>query len=119
MSLQSLPHFTINTLRLHQLIEQLSHIGKQEGKTGLYRPAFSPADDQARRWFSEVCQAAGIDVYEDAACNMIARIGPKDKSAIATGSHLDTVAGGGHLDGAYVSLQVWKRYFLLRNKIFL
>lgn len=46
-------------------------------------------------------KAAGLDLQVDGARNIMARMAGKSKvPAIVTGSHIDSVPGGGHLDGA-------------------
>jgi len=90
----------VNFERLQADIETLAKIGRQEDH-GLYRMSFTEADMQARRWFAERIEAAGLDLYVDGAANMHARLGWDGKRpSVMTGSHLDTVPGAGHLDGA-------------------
>lgn len=90
----------VNFERLQQDIEALSAIGRQADH-GLYRMAFSEGDMQGRHWFSERIAAAGLDLHIDGAANMHARLGWDGKRpSVMTGSHLDTVPGAGHLDGA-------------------
>jgi N-carbamoyl-L-amino-acid hydrolase len=90
----------VNFERLQADIESLAAIGRQED-LGLYRMAFTEADMQARRWFSERIEAAGLDLYIDGAANIHARLDwDGTRPSVMTGSHLDTVPGAGHLDGA-------------------
>lgn len=90
----------VNFQRLQQDIETLAAIGR-EADHGLYRMAFTDNDMQARRWLSERIQAAGLTLHVDGAANIHARLGWDGKRAsVMTGSHLDTVPGAGHLDGA-------------------
>ena len=93
--------FTLNFTRLHQSIDDFAQIGRDPHRPGLYRPAFSKANDQARLWLKNELNKSKIEFREDGAYNLIARIGPQEGSIVATGSHIDTVPGGGHLDGAY------------------
>jgi len=90
----------INAKRLQQNIETLSKIGRGENQ-GIYRPAFSAADMEARRWLTERIEQAGLEVYQDGAANIHARLAwDENQASVMTGSHLDSVPGGGHLDGA-------------------
>jgi len=90
----------VNFERLQRDIEALSAIGRKEDH-GLYRMAFTDADMEGRRWFAERVAEAGLDLYIDGAANMHARLNWDGKRpSVMTGSHLDTVPGAGHLDGA-------------------
>jgi len=85
--------------RLKGDIEALAGIGRiAEG--GLFRAAFSPAYEEARAWLLGRIEAAGIAGGSDAIGNVIARVGPAEGPAVLSGSHIDTVPGGGPLDGA-------------------
>lgn len=90
-----------DTARLQDDLEALAGIGRGEDH-GLYRAAFSPAWDEARRWLMAKGAEAGLEVAEDAALNVRLTLPGRDRglAAVATGSHLDTVPGGGPLDGA-------------------
>jgi N-carbamoyl-L-amino-acid hydrolase len=91
---------SINSERLKQDIEDLAAIGRREDH-GIYRMAFSEGDIAGREWFKQKLEAAGLEVYEDGAANIHGRLGWDGKTpSVITGSHLDTVPGAGHLDGA-------------------
>src|SRR2546428_11885887 len=63
----------------------------------LYTPAWSSAMELVAGWLKE----AGLFVRRDAVGNVWGRIeGSRGGRAIVTGSHIDTVRGGGALDGA-------------------
>jgi len=90
----------INKNRLKSDIESLAAIGR-ETDHGIYRMAFSPGDLAGREWFKQQIIAAGLELYEDGAANIHGRLGWDDATpSVMTGSHLDTVPGAGHLDGA-------------------
>ncbi|ADJ29155.1 Zn-dependent hydrolase [Nitrosococcus watsonii] len=90
----------VNFERLQADVETLSHIGRR-ADYGLYRMAFSEADQAAREWFQGRIQEAGLDLYIDGAANIHARFNWNgERPSVMTGSHLDTVPGAGHLDGA-------------------
>src|SRR5205085_1481309 len=94
----------VNTLalldcqRLLADIDALARFGALENG-GVDRPAFSPAYRAAIDWLTRRMQDAGLRVRQDAAGNLIGRIGP-DGPAIVCGSHVDSVPSGGILDGA-------------------
>jgi len=91
---------TVNIERLKQDIESLATIGR-DSEGGIYRMAFSDGDMAGRRWFFQRLNEAGLEVYEDGAANISGRLGWDGKRpSVITGSHLDTVPGAGHLDGA-------------------
>lgn len=91
---------TINADRLREDISKLAQIGRDKDH-GLYRMAFSEGDMQGRHWFQSQVNKAGLDFYEDGAANLHARLNwNANKPSVITGSHLDTIPGAGHLDGA-------------------
>jgi len=99
-SLTSTPF--VNSDRLAQSIESLSQIG-QLPLCGVRRIAYSPEDIQARNLMQRWMVEAGMSVRIDTAGNIIGRSPGKfpQASALATGSHIDTVPNGGRYDGAF------------------
>ncbi len=67
---------------------------------GVDRTTYSDSYRAAVEWLSARCRDAGMRVREDAAGNLIARLGPEGQPAVVTGSHIDSVPGGGIYDGA-------------------
>ena len=91
---------SIDSKRLRQDIEALSQIGRREDQ-GIYRAAFSDADMEARNWLKQRIGEAGLECHQDGAANIHALLrGRDDVASVITGSHIDSVPGGGHLDGA-------------------
>lgn len=88
----------VNAARLREDLERLGEFGREPGG-GISRPAFSPADIAARRWFADRAAEAGLPVAIDAVQNVIVG-GPSDQPAVWSGSHLDSVPNGGMFDGA-------------------
>ncbi|MCI5076908.1 Zn-dependent hydrolase [Oricola sp.] len=86
--------------RLLSDLKVLAGFGALPAGQGIDRPAFSPAYRQALAWLRARMADAGMTVRMDAAGNLIGRLGPEHGSAIVCGSHVDTVPGGGALDGA-------------------
>ena len=91
---------TVNSERLKADIEDLAKVGLVDNK-GIYRMAFTDGDMAGRQWFKEKLEQAGLEIYEDGAANIHGRLNWDGKTpSVMTGSHLDTVPGAGHLDGA-------------------
>src|SRR6266849_581857 len=68
---------------------------------GIYRPLYSPQWSSAMELVSAWMKEAGLLVRRDAVGNVWGRIeGSRGGRVVATGSHIDTVRGGGALDGA-------------------
>jgi N-carbamoyl-L-amino-acid hydrolase len=63
------------------------------------RRAFSPEYKEARAWLSEQFRLAGLEVFNDAASNLIGRRGGDGNQVFMMGSHTDTVKSGGRFDG--------------------
>ena len=66
------------------------------------RIVFSEQDLRARAWLKGLCQAAGLDVREDAVGQhlcALARNGPRTPLPIGTGSHIDAIPHSGRYDG--------------------
>ena len=90
----------VNAERLRSDINELAQIGRHADQ-GLFRMAFSKGDLQGREWFRQRVADAGLEFYQDGAANLCARLEWNDRiPSVMAGSHLDTVPGAGHLDGA-------------------
>lgn len=92
---------TVNIERLKRDLETLRTIGRAE-TGGVSRTSYSPADREARQWYEDRCAEANLVVAVDGLGNMVtrARDESSDGPPVWTGSHLDSVPNGGHLDGA-------------------
>ena len=91
---------SVNTERLRKDIDDLANIGRYHDQ-GIYRMAFSEGDIAGREWFSQRIKESGLEFYQDGAANIFARLGWNENTpSVIAGSHLDTVPGAGHLDGA-------------------
>ena len=91
---------SVNRERLQSDIETLAEIGRQPDH-GIYRMAFSEGDVQGRTWFKQRIEDANLEFHQDGAANLHARLNWDGKRpSVMMGSHLDTVPGAGHLDGA-------------------
>jgi len=90
----------VNSERLRNDIDALANIGRNKDQ-GIYRMAFSEGDMAGRDWFRERIEESGLGFYQDGAANLYARLNWDGQTpSVMAGSHLDTVPGAGHLDGA-------------------
>jgi N-carbamoyl-L-amino-acid hydrolase len=89
-----------NTERLQQRIAELARFGANP-QGGVSRVAFSEADIAGREYIRKLMTDAGLVVRVDTAGNIIGRREGADSKlpAIMTGSHIDSVPGGGNYDG--------------------
>ena len=90
----------VNGDRLNRSITQLAELGKLPGG-GVSRLAFTPEDLLARQLVQSWMVDAGMTVRIDAAGNIIGTYAGQREgaSALATGSHIDTVPVAGRYDG--------------------
>lgn len=77
----------------------LAGVGRDPMRGGFSRHAFDHADLQMREWFAEQAGRRGLDVEIDRNGNLWAWWGGPGPDALVTGSHLDSVPGGGAFDG--------------------
>ena len=91
----------VNSERLHTDFERLSEIGATVGG-GVSRLALSNEDLEARSWFADRIEEAGLQVKDDEVGNLSGLLYAADPAAktLMIGSHLDTVPNGGRYDGA-------------------
>jgi len=91
----------IDAKRLTQRLEQLAEIG-QEPDGSCCRLALTDADRRGRDRVVGWMRELGLDIRIDAIGNIFGlRQGLQDLPPVMTGSHIDTVATGGKLDGSY------------------
>jgi N-carbamoyl-L-amino-acid hydrolase len=83
---------------VRELLAELDGIGRDE-RGGWSRPGFGPIADALRAWFTERAEAIGLTVLPDANGTVWAWWGEPADGAVVTGSHLDSVPGGGRFDG--------------------
>lgn len=90
----------VNPARLRADIDALADIGRYEN-AGIYRMAFSAGDMAGRDWLRQRIADSGLDFHQDGAANIHARLNwNAGIPSVIAGSHMDTVPGAGHLDGA-------------------
>lgn len=87
-------------LRLQADLDSVSALTDQS-VPGWSRTALSPWDRDARVWAERQLRGLGLATWVDAAGNVLGRWPGTDPTlpALMTGSHLDTVEGGGRFDG--------------------
>src|SRR5271165_322676 len=85
--------------RLAEEIESLALI-REPDTPGWTRRALSEVETAGRREVERRMRAAGLDVHVDGAGNLVGVLEGRDGGpALVTGSHTDTVLGGGRFDG--------------------
>jgi N-carbamoyl-L-amino-acid hydrolase len=73
---------------------------RDPNQPGWTRRVFSEPFIRSREWVASTMREAGLRVERDAAGNLIGTLAGTDGGpALATGSHTDTVSGGGRFDG--------------------
>ena len=85
--------------RLVADLKELSKFGYDKKTGGIFRPAYSLAYKESVNWLISKMQDCGLSTSVDAVGNVIGRLGPRDLPAVICGSHIDSVPGGGKLDG--------------------
>lgn len=83
---------------LHRTFDELAAIGRRED--GWWRLAWTAEELQARAWFERQAASRGLELEQDRNGNLWAWWRAGSGPAIVSGSHLDTVPGGGAYDGA-------------------
>ena len=83
-------------------LAEVSRFGAHPGG-GITRTGLSRQETAAHGYLAGQCRSDGLLTRTDQAGNLIVRRPGVDpgKPVVLLGSHLDTVANGGHLDGAY------------------
>lgn len=81
------------------LLSEISSIGADTKRGGYSRPVFSEAELDLRSWFIANATNRGLDVETDRNGIIWAWSGGVGPGAVVTGSHLDSVPGGGAYDG--------------------
>ena len=84
--------------RVADLLAELDHVGR-DARGGWSRHGFTQEDQALREWFTARARGIGLAVEQDRNGNLWAWWGAPGRDAVVTGSHLDSVPGGGRLDG--------------------
>jgi len=93
------PQLELNIERLWNRVNTLSSFTLPD--VPWTRRAFSPEFEQARQWLKAQFESAGLSVTLDAGGNLIGQLdgSEADLKPLISGSHCDTVVGGGRFDG--------------------
>ncbi|WP_375386304.1 allantoate amidohydrolase [uncultured Microbacterium sp.] len=81
------------------LLREIEDIGRDPRRGGYSRHLLDDADRDLRDWFIERAVRLGLEVTIDRNANLWAWWGTPGPDAFVTGSHLDSVPGGGAHDG--------------------
>jgi N-carbamoyl-L-amino-acid hydrolase len=81
------------------LLRQIEDTGRDTRGPGYQRPGFSAVERELRDWFLAEAGRRGLDTEIDANGITWAWATPPGDNAVVTGSHLDSVPGGGEFDG--------------------
>jgi len=101
----------------HGLVDDIETAARFGGAgTGVTRPAWSDELRAVYDWLSGRLEELGLVVEVDAAGNLIGRWQAGSGTAVAVGSHLDTVPNGGRYDGALGVLSGLHAIRLLRKR---
>ncbi|HSS93942.1 MAG TPA: M20/M25/M40 family metallo-hydrolase, partial [Candidatus Dormibacteraeota bacterium] len=89
----------VNSARMQADLEELAEF-RDPTQEGWTRTVFSAEFVRSREWVATKMRDAGLQVTRDAAGNLMGSLsGEESRAALATGSHTDTVPGGGRFDG--------------------
>lgn len=95
----------------------LAPVGRAPGGAGYHRFAWTRDDHTLREWFAGEAAARGLDVVVDRAGNQWAWWGDPDaQPGVVTGSHLDSVPGGGAFDGPLGVVSAFAALDVLRSR---
>lgn len=100
------------------LLAEIAGVGRDASRGGYSRHAFDPAENELRSWFVEQATRRGLDVETDRNGNIWAWWGTPGPGAVVTGSHLDSVPGGGAFDGPLGVVSALDAVDILRRKGF-
>lgn len=84
------------------LMRSIQDVGRDRARGGYSRPVYGSAEQELRTWFLEAAAQRDLDVETDRNGIMWAwwyAPGKQRRDAVVTGSHLDSVPGGGAYDG--------------------
>jgi N-carbamoyl-L-amino-acid hydrolase len=82
-----------------QLLSAIEGVGRDPKRGGFSRHGFDRVELELREWFVAEAERRGLAVRCDRNGNLWAWWGEPGPGAIVTGSHLDSVPGGGAFDG--------------------
>ncbi|MFE7797488.1 allantoate amidohydrolase [Nocardia sp. NPDC057440] len=101
-----------------RLLREIADVGRDASRGGYSRHVFDDAELTLRQWFIEQAGMRGLAVRTDRNGNIWAWWGRPQRGAVVTGSHLDSVPGGGAFDGPLGVASAIAAVDLLRAKGF-
>ncbi|ONI83653.1 allantoate amidohydrolase [Saccharothrix sp. ALI-22-I] len=99
-------------------LADIADVGRDPRRGGYSRHGFDPVERELREWFVEEAERRDLDVYPDRNGNIWAWWGEPGRDAVITGSHLDSVPGGGAFDGPLGVVSALQAVDLLRAQGF-
>ncbi|WP_433265152.1 allantoate amidohydrolase [Actinosynnema sp. CS-041913] len=99
-------------------LADIADVGRDARRGGYSRHGFDRVELELRAWFTEEATRRGLDVRPDRNGNLWAWWGAPGPDAVVTGSHLDSVPGGGAFDGPLGVVSALQAVDLLRAKGF-
>ncbi|KOV82012.1 allantoate amidohydrolase [Nocardia sp. NRRL S-836] len=81
------------------MLDQIADVGRDAKRGGYSRHGYDKPELELRHWFVEQAVRRGLNVETDQNGNLWAWWGERGDNALVTGSHLDSVPGGGAFDG--------------------
>ena len=84
---------------MRDLLADIAEVGRDPRRGGYSRHGFDRAELELREWFTEQAMRRDLAVRTDRNGNVWAWWGAPGPYAVVTGSHLDSVPGGGAFDG--------------------
>ncbi len=88
-----------DSMRFASAWSDLAVVGRDQRRGGYSRHVFDDHEMQLREWFVAQAQRRGLDTEVDRNGNIWAWWGEPGTDTVVTGSHLDSVPGGGAFDG--------------------
>lgn len=84
---------------VERVLAGIEGVGRDERRGGYSRHGFDGSELELRQWFAEEAGRRGLRVEPDRNGNLWGWWGEPGRCAVVTGSHLDSVPGGGAFDG--------------------
>jgi N-carbamoyl-L-amino-acid hydrolase len=100
------------------LLAEIADVGRDPRRGGYSRHGFDRVELALREWFTAEAGRRGLSVDTDRNGNLWAWWGSPGPDAVVTGSHLDSVPGGGAFDGPLGVTSALEAVDMLRAKGF-
>lgn len=90
----------MSTLNPKRTVEELKDLRARTGdENGAWRVAWTDTWLESRRWLREKLDDLGLETHQDAAGNVWSTLKGESDKELIIGGHMDSVPGGGWLDG--------------------